>query len=299
MSKIKIKLPKQNHIPYVETEVIDRHNNPYKMYIHGYLVGLEAAFQLKKKNEFHNLVIVTGDVGTGKSTFIEGMAGFNAYNSGKNLSFENVAWATYKFIEYTDNENNVGCPLWWDESIQGATGRIMAITALGNKLKIAFVTKRFKKHTYYLAIDEINEYAWKLIKMADCWIHIKKIGLNRGYFNAFTHKNKIKFLYNAFKFFNKTWSSPEVRKVLPDCKGKFDNWNGLFLDPIEYNRLKLEETKQIEDNQNINWRKEKVKAFALWFRGGMTQKEIAKEIDTPRSTVASWVEDFKNVVGQE
>ena len=300
VSQIKVKLKNGDNPdnPYVQVKVKDRHGKEKYIDMHGYLVGMEAAFFLKKKHEFHNLVILTGDVGSGKSTLIEGVSGVNATFSGQTLDFDNVAWATEKFIEKTDAKDNIEAPLWWDESIQGATGRSMAISALGNKLKIAFVTKRFKKHTYYLAVDEINEYAWKLIKMADAWIHVKKIGLTRGYFNVYTDKRKIKFIYNAFKFFNKDWNSNEVKNIWPDCRGKFNDYHGLFLDPNKYDELKLEETRQIENSGSISWTSQKIKAFYFWSKE-MPLKEVSKLTGTPYTTVKGWsANEFKAAAGR-
>lgn len=296
-NKIKFTL-QEKHNPYVIIDVKDKNNKLRKIYMHGYLVGMEIAFAIKKKHEFHNLVIVTGDVGSGKSTLTEGLAGINSHFNNKKLTFDNVSWATDKFIEKTDRDDNRETAQWWDESIQGATGRSMALTKLGNKLKIAFVTKRFKRHTYYLAIDEINEYSWKLIKMADAWIHVKTIGLQRGYFNAYTSKNKIKFIYKAFKEYNKDWNSKEVRDIYPDCKGKFDNYHGLFLDPKEYDSLKLEETKQIEDEGQISWSLTKTQAFHYWTKG-LKYRDIAIKINGKETTLKSWVSEFKKVVGEK
>lgn len=295
MDKIKVKLQEKNN-PYVKVLVTDRFGNKKYIEMHGYLVGMETAFFYKKKQQFHNLVILTGDVGVGKSTLIEGLAGVNSSFEDKTLNFNNVAWATEKFIEKTDRDDNIGEPLWWDESIQGASSRNMAITNVGNKLKMAFVTKRFKKHTYYLAIDEINEYAWKLIKMADVWINVRKIGMKRGYFDVYSKKAKIKFIYNAFKFYNKTWTSKEVRSINPDCKGKFQNYQGLFLDTIQYNKLKLEETQQIEEGEGEKtWTTNKVKAIYLWAKNPKyTYEEIAGELGMHTESVGRIIREFKN-----
>lgn len=294
--KVKIKDKKNPKNPYVQVKVKNRFGKEVYIDMHGYLVGMEAAFALKKNYDLHNLVILTGDVGSGKSTLIEGQAGVNATFAGQELNFDNIAWATEKFIEKTDRKDNIESPLWWDESIQGAGGRAMAISALGNKLKIAFVTKRFKRHTYYLAVDEINEYAWKLIKMADAWIHVKRIGLTRGFFNVYTDKRKIKFIYNAFKLFNKDWNSKEVKSIWPDCRGKFENYQGLFLDPKKYDELKLEQTRQLENTGGITWTEQKVKSFFYWSKG-LAHREISKETGVPVGTIKSWsANEFKAVV---
>lgn len=291
---MKIKLQKPEN-KYVKVKVTDRFGTDRYIQMHGYLIGMEAAFQVKKDNKLHNLVIITGTVGAGKSSLVQGLSGVNAKWNNQQLDFDNISWSTEKFIEKTDKEDNIGTPQWWDESIQGAGGRSMAITSMGNKLKMAFVTKRFKKHTYYLVIDEINEYSWKLIKMADAWINVRRMGLRRGYFDVYTKKKHIQFIYNAFKFYNATWNSKYVKNIYPCCKGKFENYEGLFLDEDEYNRLKLEETKQLEATSGVQWKKEKVRAFYYWAKGHKFP-EIEDYVGVKASTIRNWATDFKKIV---
>ena len=299
MTKLKVKLIHEDS-QFVKVKLYDRFGKERWVRMHGYLVGMEAAFALKKQHSFHNLVIITGAVGSGKSTLTQGVAALNsAVGQGKGIDFENISWATEKFIEKTDQDDNIGTPQIWDESIQGASARNMAITNMGNKLKMAFVTKRFKKHTYYLIIDEINEYAWKLIKMADAWIHVRKFYLQRGYFDVYTNKKKIKYLYNLFKFHYKDWGSPEVKKVTADCRGKYDDFTDLFLDDEEYNKRKLEETRQLEIDDKLHWAPEKALAFGLWFKGGLKQREIGEKVGLDQSTIARYIPEFKKIMHVE
>lgn len=299
VNKLKVKLQEENN-PFCKVLVEDRFGNKRYIHMHGYLLGMEAAFQLKKENKLHNLVIITGSVGSGKSSLTQGLAGINSIWNGSKLDFENVSWSTEKFIEKTDREDNIGTPQWWDESIQGVSGRNMAITSLGNKLKMAFVTKRFKKHTYYLLVDEINEYAWKLIKMSDAWINVRRFGLKRGYFDVFTNKSKIKFIYNAFKYFNKTWDSKIIKDINPDCKGKFQDFTDLFLSEEEYDRLKLEETKQLEETQGkVTWSEDQIRAFYDWCKGQTVASKLADKYGVHKSTMGDWLKKFKKVVGEK
>lgn len=296
--KINVKLKDEKN-QYVKVLIEDRLGNKKYIDMHGYLVGIEAALAFKKQNKFHNLVIITGGVGTGKSTLVKGLGALGSKAVKQNFGFDNISWATEKFIEKTDRDDNIASEQIWDESIQGATGRNMAITNIGNKLKMAFVTKRFKIHTYYLLIDEINEYAWKLIKMADCWINVRKFYIQRGYFDCYCNPKKIKFIYNAFKYYNKTWDNWEIKKINPDCKGKFMDFSDMFVDEAEYDRLKLEETKQIEENININWKPQKVKAFYYWSKGGNTHKKIAENVGVARQTIGTWISDFEKAASYQ
>lgn len=285
-------------IPNPDLQYVDVLINGKWVSMHGYLVGMEGAMQYKKQFKLHNLVLVTGDVGSGKTTFTEGFSAVNASNVNSKLTLDNFAWTTKNLLEFTDKEDNIDMPVIWDESIQGASGRNMALTNEGNKLKMAIVTKRFKRHTYYFLIDEINEYAWKLIKMCDAWIHIKRIGMTRGYFNVYTNKNNIKWLYFQFKYLNRSWNHPDVNKVYPDCVGKFDDWTDLFISESEYEKMKMKETKQLESEDKIIWTRQKTQAFYYWSLNKYKQKDIGDLVGMSQSTVANWCQEFKNIINQ-
>jgi energy-coupling factor transporter ATP-binding protein EcfA2 len=216
--------------------------------LHSFLYGLLLATHIKKQNKFHSMILVTGAVGAGKTSLAEGIAGIDAHIRKTTISIEkNISWTTEKLIAQTDRNDNYEDVLWWDESIQGAGGRNMALTDIGNKLKKALVTKRTKKHTYIFLIDEIEEYSWKLIKMCTAWIHVEKEYLDRGMFKCFLAKNKIKYLYTQMKVFRHSWGHPDVNCVRPDGVGRFQDFTNIFIDVDEYEKQKIEQTKQIEE----------------------------------------------------
>jgi len=272
-----------------------------KVDYHGYLYGLISAFKFKKDKEFHSMILITGSVGSGKSSLVEGLAALDSdFNKGT-LSFDNISWSTEPFIRFMEASNNVGDPLIFDESVMGITGKSIGNTKIGFKLKVGFITRRFKKHTYFLLVDEISEFSLKLIKMCDAWINVKTMGVKRGYFDCYVNKSKIEFLFTAFKQYKKTWNSKVVRNIKPDCKGTFQDYSGKFFNKVEYSKKKHEETKQLtsdggKSKYEITWTKSKMKAYSLWLKGGITQNEIGKNVGVKRTTIASWVmDDFKTL----
>ena len=269
-----------------------------KVDYHGYLFGLLCALKFRKDNNFHSIILVTGEVGAGKSSMVEGLAALDAHLNGQVLDFDNISWRTEPFLDKMNQSDNIAAPLLFDESVMGITGKSIGNTSIGFKLKVGFITRRFKKHTYYLLVDEICEYSEKFIKMCDAWIHVKAIGVKRGYFNCYTSKGKINFLFNAFKKYKKNWNSQLVRGVAPDGKGTYMDYSGKFFNNAEYKKRKDEETKQLEEGEgktgNISWSPQKAKGFYLWSKGNMTQQEIAHEVGVKRTTVSSWVQgDFQ------
>jgi hypothetical protein len=45
----------------------------------------------------------------------------------------------------------------------------------------------------------------------------------------------------------KTWDSFEIQNCSPDSYGQYDNWENIFFDAVEYEKRKIEETKQAEE----------------------------------------------------
>jgi len=283
---------------YIERRIKNQYNKIKRVLYHGYLYGLISSFKFKKDREFHSMVLITGAVGAGKSSLVEGLAALDADLNGLRLTFDNIKWTTEPFIEQMERIDNIGSPLIFDESVMGITGKSIGNTKVGFKLKVGFITRRFKRHTYFLLVDEISEYSLKLIKMCDAWINVKTKGVKRGYFEVYTSNSKIEFLYRAFKEYKKTWNSKLVRSVKPDSAGTFQDFSGKFFNKKEYSERKHEETKQLTDGKagQVVWSIPKVKAYTLWANGGLTQHQIATKVETPVTTVNAWVNrDFKKL----
>jgi len=211
----------------------------YKYYnIHPVLYALIEGGYALMNDKRHFFGVITGNVGDGKSNLASQLVALWEKKNKRDMTLDNVVWTTKKFIEKTDNPNNKTHAIWWDEAITGATGR-NSITTEGEMLKISIVTKRFKKHFYLLIVDEVEEYSWKLIKMANFWIHVHTKYNERGYFKCWTSKRKIKQIYQAFKYYKWDWSRITV---YPDMVGRFFDYLPSLLDEQEYDKKKLEET---------------------------------------------------------
>jgi len=284
---------------YVKIEMLDKNGNTIQRWVHGYILGLLIGAKQRVENNWHAFIIIDGAVGDGKSNMASLLTALWEQMNDSNITFDNVCWTTESFIKKTDRTDNFKKAIWWDEAIQGSTGRDMAMTKIGSQLTKALVTKRVKKHLYILLIDNIRRYSKDIVEFANAWIHIKSFGLERGYFDVYTKKNKMTFIYNAFKHYNRNWDSYDVKNVTKDCKGKFDDFSNVFLDEQEYDKRKLEETKQIEDKKSgVNWTKQKAQAFGLWCKG-MKHKDICEELGCTIYQIQNWVNrDYKSLVIQ-
>lgn len=273
-------------------KVRDKKRNLRNIVMHGYLMGIELANATRRINKDHSLVLCVGGVGSGKTTLIKGMAGVNATLADSNFSLKNMVWTTDAFRELYHNESMKDKPIMWDESIDGI-GRLNGSTK-GEKLKKTIVTGRFQLHTSYLLVDEIVEFHPKLVRMAHVLIRVMRFGTKRGYFEVYTDKRKIKFIYDGFKYYGKNWSSPEIRQILPDCRGKFPDYSGIFYDEDEYDIKKLEETRD-EVTDDIMWKANKIAGYGLWVQGELSQEKISEHIGIPYSTFRGWVRDYKKI----
>lgn len=285
--------------PYIIVKTKDRYGKPVKISYHGYLFGLMGAIKAKKDIDRHALVLVCAPPGDGKSTFVEGLAGLDNLFMNNTLSLDDIAWSMDNLIMKMDSKDNINRTIWADEFIQAGGSRGMAITNVGNKLKIGFVTKRLKKNTYFLVLDNVKEFPEKVVEMADALIFVRSFGFLRGYFDCYVNKTNIEFLYKAFKEYKKTWNSPEVKRIRPDCKGKFDDWRGIFLDPEEFDERKIEQTKQMEEEANsgsIILTEKMIKALNLKMENPqMTQNEIGQRVGVHFRTVGDWFKKMKSM----
>lgn len=225
------------------TETIkDKNGNERKVEFPSYLYGIIEAIKYRVKAKYHGFIIMTGSVGDGKSSLSQGLGALWEHLHGDQLDIERIVWRTEDFISETDKEDNFGKVIIWDEAIQGATAKSIGMTNQGNLLKIALVTKRFKNHLYIFLVDEIEEYAWKLIKMCNAWIHVSAIGTDRGYWEAYTKKYKVRSIYLSKKY---KYTKDFNIKHEPDARGRFRDYTNVFVDEAEYTKEKLNKTRSI------------------------------------------------------
>lgn len=230
----------------------------------------------------HFFILVTGNVGDGKSNLAAIMAHLWEHFNNSHLDFDNIVWTSPKFVEKTDREDNKRKCIWWDEAITGAGGKKMAITKEGEMLKIAVVTKRFKQHFYILIVDEIEEYSWKLIKMANAWFHVHTKYRQRGYFKAYLDKKKIKTIYQAFKYYKWDWDRITIK---PDVTGNFHPYIDDIFGDSQYDKIKLEETKQSTKNDTPSHEATKTEKVRELLYKGFKPKEIIDKVGVDSALV--------------
>lgn len=295
----KLKYYLDDKTPYIHCIMNDRHNNKVRVDYHGYIFGLIGMQKFKKDMDEHSVILVTGLPGSGKSTFVEGCSALDSAFMEQQLSLDDIAWSMENLINKMDTKDNQFRTIWADEFIQG-TSRFNQ-SSIGLKLKIGFVTKRFKKNTYWLVVDEIKEFPEKVIKMADAYINIKKIGFSRGYFDCWVNNEKIYNLWRQFKEYNNNWNSIFIRNIKPDCKGKFSDYRGTFLDVVEFDRLKLEQTQQGDkDNKSKRVSASALKAYKLkQDNPKMSMSDIALQLGVHRATVSEWLKNINHMVSSD
>jgi translation elongation factor P/translation initiation factor 5A len=74
---------------------------------------------------------------------------------------------------------------------------------------------------------------------------------------------------------------------------QFKDPTNKFIDEKDYENKKIEETRQEETNDKVNWSKEKIKAFYLWSSTKKKLYEIAEVVKVNPNTMTPWVRDFK------
>lgn len=217
------------------------------------IISLLSLAKRRVELKLDNFWLITGAVGSGKSTFAKGIAGTYEYLFGRELTLDNFTWKSEGVVEFTDNKENQTRVVVQDEGIVGMTGRD-GITKSGHQLKICLVTKRRMNIFYIILIDELQEYSLKVINRASLLIDTRMIMKNgdpqRGWFKLYNPK-EIKELYFLLK---------ERRiKSIQEYNGKtkpfykFWNYENIFIDEEEYENKKIEETNQ-QESQTLDRR---------------------------------------------
>jgi len=226
--------------------------------------------------------LITGGVGDGKSSLGDGICGLDKYFFNSIYSINNIVFSTTDFEAFCDDLNNFYQPIKYDEAIEGATNQDMARSSKGLSFKKKIVQKRKKKHLYVMCIDELEEYAWKLIKMADVWIDVKVYNMTRGYFDMYTDKQKIKSKYLALK--NKQYYI--ANKIYPDKKNcKFMNYEDIFIDEEEYQKKKDKETISEDKKKEEDKLKKRDDSIMRALNSGLTQQQTANIFGLSKSTI--------------
>jgi len=292
--------------PRVVVKVTDRHGKVKDFSFPAYLFGLIAALKAKKNMKRHAVILVAGGVGNGKSTLVQQLAYLDSLFNDYQLGFNNVCWAMDKLVEKMDTDTNKNECIWADEFIQSGGSRGMAITNIGNKLKIGFVTKRLKRNTYFLVEDELQEFPEKVVSMCDAFINVKGIGqVLRGYWDCYANRQDIMFIYKAFKEYKKRWSSPEVTRILPSAYGTFDDCDDMFLDSKEFDRLKIEETRQADGDdkkketrdskREKKFRKHLGKTLEFLASEGRSYRDIEELTGVDRHEISEYIKGLQEV----
>ena len=91
-----------------------------------------------------------------------------------------------------------------------------------------------------------------------------------------------------------------IGTAMPNCTQASSafrkSFTNMFIDEDEYERMKYEETKQLEDKEEVTWKPQKVYAFKLWVEK-VTIRQSALDVGVSETTIKMWRAEFKNVLG--
>ena len=279
-----------NYTPHLKTRVklnLTAHDNKtMEIIVDGSLFSVLIAILQRVLLKWDGVILVTGDVGDGKSTIAQLVCTIWEWFFNRKQTIEQIVFRSENFTDLIEKDNNETQCILWDEAIQGGTGRD-SITKQGQALKKAFVTKRYKRHLYLLLVDEIQEYNKKIVSRCRAWIHVHTKGLERGYFKIYTDKTQIKRMYRKIKQYNLELEEV-IKSEFPAFRGYQCDTTGLFFNEDEYKEKKASETNKedeisnAKDNKVMNQRNLLIKELKTQ---GMKQKDIAKIISVDSTSI--------------
>lgn len=205
----------------------------------------------RHKSKWDDVILITGEVGTAKSTMAKLLGGLWQILNKKELTLYNFTWSAKGISDFVDNKGNDNEVIIYDEAITGGTGRA-SLTREGNKLKISLVVGRRKRHLYIMIVDEIQEFSKKIISRSSLLIDMRTLMVKgekkRGYFKLYNEK-ELKELYwllkeQRIKYISEYNATLKPFYVFKDCTNKFINEE-------EYENAKIEQTKQQQQEEDI------------------------------------------------
>jgi len=243
--------------------------------------------------KWDGVILVTGDVGDGKSTLAQLISAIWEWFFGRQQTMDCIVWRSENFTEQIEKEDNETKVILWDEAIQGGTGRD-GLTKQGQALKKAFVTKRYKRHLYLLLVDEIQEYNKKIISRTRAWIHCETYGLRRGYFKIYDDKTQIKRMYRKIKKYDLELEEV-IKTEKPSFRGYQQDTTDIFYNEVEYKKKKATETsKEDKEGKSVhNISKFKVEIIQRLKDKERSWKDISEVFGESENGVRMWFQRNK------
>lgn len=245
----------------------------------------------RQKDKWDNEILITGEVGSAKSTMAKLIAGLWHVMINKELTIDNFAWSAKKVVECIDKEGNDTEGVIFDESIKGGTGRA-SLTKEGNLLKIGLVVGRRKRHLYIMIVDELKEFSEKIISRSSLLIDMRTLLVKgketRGYFKIYG-KDELREIYSLLKDKRIRYISEYSATSKPFYK--FTDISNVFINEEEYEQEKIEQTRQQEEEKQDKKDIAVKNAIKYLSKTGLTQAKIANILGYSRGHIGDLIRD--------
>jgi len=199
-------------------------------------------FELDSKSKWYitDNYMVTHN--TGKSTFAKQLAAYCGSAFGRNLTLNNIVFTGKDLMDRIDAAK-IGTPIIFDEAIMDMASQDAA-TEMQRILIKKFTLIRKKRLFIFIVIPSIFMLR-KYFAIYRTRVMINSYcpdGITRGFFKAYSFKNK-KTLYL------RGWKEMNMAACAPNFSGRFPDTTGFFIDEDEYERKKDEAIKALTEDK--------------------------------------------------
>lgn len=253
------------------------------MSMDGYIKSsMDIILQKVIPNDWDSVIILFGDVGTGKSTLATQLCKY----LDPEFNVDNIVFSTKDFLNACNTFKN-GSAILWDEAIMGAMSESHA-NKMSLRIRQELTKIRTKNLKFVFCFPYLHMLNMFFIDRAIAGFYVYAKGFDkRGYTLAY-NKTMLHRLYIKMKLYQRMGRMPSsaIRKVRPNFYARFTK--EFPVDFKEYEKKKLakeEDTK--EDDKNL-W-KERVIDIMKWAREHpkVNIKEFAKACNIPLNTLYS------------
>jgi len=257
--------------------------NGHNFYIDNKLARVIQLYLKRYKKNNDNLIILSGNTGTGKSNLATLICAYYSYLTGIKYDVDRVFFNSKNFVNEAISTN---CQIFhYDESLFSAMAQDWQKQEQKELIKMLLLCRK-KRHFYVFCIPDFFKLK-DTIKVEKCngliYTHLKKS--SPGRFMYFRGKKREKLLsdykktnrkrYNIFKSFRGTFA-----RVLPK-----------IIDEVEYDKrkdkaiLSLIDTKK-EGKDKLN--ELKIKVSGLYKQLNVKQKDVAKALGINPRNLREW-----------
>ena len=255
------------------------------------LDGAIADCVKRKSLKYDNLLIVTGKVGTGKSTLAIQICHRYAELTGLKFDHKNIVFSGDEFFRRGQSANQV---ILYDEAIEGLMSSNWANKMSKYTVQLLNMNRKFQNF-YVLCIPSITKLNYDIVQRAHIIFRTYNKGYSRGYCAIYPDKGDFASNY----YYNRKQRRPHIMRGRRQLK--FGDHSDKIIDVKAYEKAKTKAIKTLMDKDEVsNTTLYQKKYYRLLSYYDPPTKEVAealeihtKNVNRDKRLAKLWADEYK------